>query len=142
MQNQVTDNEDISMASRSNISNVFNLYDKALEQTRSRLESRIVESTNELELFYNQFLKDHIVKYADLFRNEPFRREMHRELEQRYRSSTLRFWAIDGTCKKIDTSDLAIFYGGACVKAKKDDGRRTGSHSLPGMNIDSFITFI
>ena len=103
------------MVSRSNISDVFNLYDKALSQTRLKLESRVVESTNELELFYNQFLKDHIVKYADLFRNEAFRKEMHRELEQRYRTSTLRFWAIDGACKKIDTSDLAIFYGGAYV---------------------------
>lgn len=68
-----------------------------------------------MEAFYNQFLKDHVVKYADLFRNQAFRKEMHRELEQRYRSSTLRFWAIDGACKKIDTSDLAIFYGGSYV---------------------------
>ncbi len=103
------------MVNRSNISNVFNLYDKALEQTRSRLEKRVVESTIELEEFYNEFLKNHIVQYADLFRNKAFRKEMHRELEQRYRSSTLRFWAIDGACKKIDTSDLAIFYGGAYV---------------------------
>ena len=103
------------MSNRSNSSSVFNLYDKALEQTRSRLEKRVVESTYELEGFYNEFLKNHIVQYADLFRNKAFRKEMHRELEQRYRSSTLRFWAIDGACKKIDTSDLAIFYGGAYV---------------------------
>ena len=40
---------------------------------------------------------------------------MHRELQQRHRSSSLRFWAIDGACKKIETSDIAIFYGGAYV---------------------------
>lgn len=38
-----------------------------------------MDSTKELELFYNQFLKNHVVKYADLFRNEAFRKEMHRE---------------------------------------------------------------
>ncbi len=27
----------------------------------------------------------------------------------------MRFWAIDGACKKIETSDIAIFYGGAYV---------------------------
>ena len=48
------------MANRSNISNVFDLYDKALTQTRERLEERVVEGTKELEKFYNEFLKDHI----------------------------------------------------------------------------------
>lgn len=103
------------MVSRSNISSVFNLYDKALGQTRQRLENRVKESTNELASFYDQFLKDHIIKYAELFKNDAFRKDMHMELEQRYRSSTLRFWAIDGACKKLDTSDLSIFYGGAYV---------------------------
>ena len=103
------------VVNRSNISSVFNLYDSALNQTRKRLENRVVDGTHELEEFYGQFLKNHIVKYSPLFKNEAFRREMHRELEQRHRTSTLRFWAIDGTCKKVDTSDLAIFYGGSYV---------------------------
>ena len=103
------------MANRSNISNIFNLYDKALELTRRRLETRLIEGTKELEDFYANFLKNHVIKYSSLFKNEAFRKEMHNELEQRYHSSNLRFWAIDGTCKKIDTSDLAIFYGGSYV---------------------------
>ena len=103
------------MASRSNISDVFDLYDRALTQTRKRLDDRVVQGTIELEKFYNDFLKDHVIQYAKLFKNEAFRRQMHIELEERYRSSELRFWAIDGTCKKIETSDLAIFYGGAYV---------------------------
>ena len=103
------------MVNRSNISSVFNLYDSALNQTRKRLEKRVIDGTHELEDFYAQFLKNHIVKYSPLFKNEAFRREMHRELEQRHRTSTLRFWAIDGTCKKVDTSDLTIFYGGSYV---------------------------
>ncbi|CCJ36020.1 hypothetical protein BN140_1096 [Methanoculleus bourgensis MS2] len=40
---------------------------------------------------------------------------MHRDLQQRHRSSTLRFWAVDGTCKKVETTDIVIFYGGAYV---------------------------
>ena len=37
------------MAYRSNISNVFDFYDKALAQTRDRSEERVVEGTKELE---------------------------------------------------------------------------------------------
>lgn len=103
------------MANRSNISNVFDLYDKALTQTRERLEERVVEGTKELEKFYNEFLKDHVIQYLELFNNKLFRKEMHIEFENRYHSSELRFWAVDGTCKKIETSDLAIFYGGSYV---------------------------
>ena len=103
------------MTNRSNISDVFDLYDKALTQTRKRLDDRVVEGTIELEKFYNDFLKDHVVQYAKHFNDEAFRKEMHMELEGRYHSSELRFWAIDGTCKKLETSDLAIFYGGAYV---------------------------
>ncbi len=103
------------MTNRSNISDVFDLYDRALNQTRDRLDKRVVEGTKELEKFYNEFLKEHVVQYGNLFKNEAFRKEMHIELENRYHSSDLRFWAIDGTCKKIETSDLAIFYGGAYV---------------------------
>ncbi|MDD5474589.1 MAG: hypothetical protein PHU34_10665 [Candidatus Methanoperedens sp.] len=103
------------MTERSTISNIFGLYDKALYQTRNRLEDRVIKGTNELEHFYKEFLKNHIVHYGSLFKNEAFRREMHRELQQRHRSNSLRFWAIDGACTKIETSDLAIFYGGAYV---------------------------
>ena len=101
------------MTGRGTISDVFNMYDKALSQTRNRLENRVVEGTEELKKFYAEFMKDHIIKYNPLFGNEAFRREIHRDLQQRIRSNTLRFWAIDGACRKIDTSDLAIFYGGA-----------------------------
>jgi len=103
------------MTERPTISNIFGLYDKSLSQTRNRLENRVIEGTNELEQFYKEFLKNHIVQYGSLFKNEAFRREMHRELQQRHRSNSLRFWAIDGACTKIETSDLAIFYGGAYV---------------------------
>lgn len=103
------------MPNRPTISNVFDLYDKALGQTRGNLEKRVIEGTRELQGFYEQFLHNHIVRYADLFKVEGFRREMHRELEQRYHSSALRFWAIDGACMKFETSDLAIFYGGSYV---------------------------
>ena len=103
------------MTERPTISNIFGLYDKSLSQTRNRLENRVIKGTKELEQFYNEFLKNHIVHYSTLFKNEAFRREMHRELQQRHRSNSLRFWAIDGACTKIETSDLAIFYGGAYV---------------------------
>lgn len=103
------------MPGRSNVSGVFNLYDKALRMTRTRIENRVRESTVELEDFYAQFLKDLVIKYSDLFSREAFRRDMHTELEDRYKTPTLRFWAIDGACKKIDTSDLAVFYGGSYV---------------------------
>lgn len=103
------------MTERPTISNIFGLYDKALYQTRNRLEDRVIRGTKELEQFYNEILKNHIVHYGSLFKNEAFRREMHRELQHRHRSSSLRFWAIDGACTKIETSDLAVFYGGAYV---------------------------
>lgn len=101
------------MLGRSTVSDVFGMYDKALEQTRGRLERRVREGTEELEQFYAEFLRNHVVRFAPLFRGDAFRREMHRELQQRHRTSELRFWAIDGACCKIETSDLAIFYGGA-----------------------------
>jgi len=103
------------MTERSTISDIFGLYDKALFQTRDRLEKRVINGSSELEDFHDEFLKDHIVHYSSLFKNEAFRREMHRELQQRHRSSALRFWAIDGACQKIETSDIANFYGGAYV---------------------------
>jgi hypothetical protein len=101
------------MPGRSTISDVFTLYDKALTQTRSKLESGALESTRELESFYNEFLKTQIHNYGSLFENEGVRNEIHRNLEQRHRSSQLRFWAVDGACRKVETSDIVIFYGGA-----------------------------
>jgi hypothetical protein len=103
------------MTERPTLSDKFGLYDRALGQTRGRLEERVVQGTQELVALYEEFLKGHVVHHSKTFRNEAFRREMHRELQQRHRSQTLRFWAIDGACKKVETSDLAIFYGGAYV---------------------------
>lgn len=103
------------MPGRSTISDIFSLYDKALSQTRNRLEGRVIESTKNLEEFYSEFLKTQIINYSNLFDNKAFRREMHLELQHRHRSNSLRFWAIDGACRKIETSDIVIFYGGAYV---------------------------
>jgi hypothetical protein len=101
------------MPGRSTISDVFNLYDKALSQTRSKLETGAIESTRELELFYNDFLKTQIINYGTKFESEGVRNEIHRSLEHRHRSSQLRFWAVDGACRKVETSDIVVFYGGA-----------------------------
>jgi hypothetical protein len=101
------------MPGRSTISDVFTLYDKALTQTRSKLETGAIESTRALELFYDEFLRTQIINYGTKFENEGVRNEIHRNLEQRHRSSQLRFWAIDGACRKVETSDIVVFYGGA-----------------------------
>ena len=73
------------------------------------------EGTDALETFYTSFLKAHVVKFHDRFANPAYRREIHRLLQERYHTPSLRFWAIDGACLKVDTSDIAIFYGGAYV---------------------------
>jgi hypothetical protein len=104
-----------TIVGRASISDVFSLYDRALSQTKGRLEESVAETTKELEKFYAEFLKNHIINFSEKFKNEGYRRELHRALQQRCRSTSLRFWAVDGACKKIDTSDLAIFYGGAYV---------------------------
>lgn len=103
------------MAGKQSVSDVFDLYDRSLQSTRGRLERRVVEGTNALEDFYKEFFSTQVVRYAPNFMNPGFRRELHKELQSRYHASTLRFWAIDGACLKVDTSDLAIFYGGAYV---------------------------
>lgn len=103
------------MPGRPTISNIFGLYDKALSQTRGRLEEKVIESTKNLEEFYNEFLNTQVINYSQLFENEAFRREMHLNLQHRHRSNALRFWAVDGACRKIETSDIVIFYGGAYV---------------------------
>jgi hypothetical protein len=103
------------MTGRSTISDVFTLYDKALTQTRNKLETGVIESTSELKKFYDEFLKTQIILYADLFESEGVRNEIHRALQQRHRNSQLRFWAVDGACRKVETSDIVIFYGGAYV---------------------------
>jgi hypothetical protein len=104
-----------SRSGRPTVSDVFDLYDVALSQTRGRLESRLKEGTDALEKFYSTFLVNHVVTFHDRFANPAYRREIHRLLQARYRTNTLRFWAIDGACLKVDTSDIAIFYGGAYV---------------------------
>jgi hypothetical protein len=101
------------MPGRSTISDVFTLYDKALTQTRGKLETGAIDSTRALEQFYNEFLKTQIINYGTKFENEGVRNEIHRNLEQRHRSSQLRFWAVDGACRKVETSDIVVFYGGA-----------------------------
>jgi len=103
------------MDGRSTISDVFSQYDRALDQTRGRIEESLGETTEALDEFYNGFLKNHVINYSERFKNEVFRRELHRSLQQRHKTSTLKFWAIDGACRKIETADLAIFYGGAYV---------------------------
>ncbi len=101
--------------SRPTVSDVFDLYDNALHATKSRLDARVREGTSELEAFHQEFLKNHVVKFHDRFASAQYRREIHRLLADRYHTTSLRFWAIDGACLKVDTSDLAIFYGGAYV---------------------------
>jgi len=103
------------MTERPTISDIFKLYDTALNQTRKRIDDNYADTYTNLEQFYDKFLKNHIINYHNHFKNEAFRREMHRELIQRHRVNSLRFWAIDGACLKVETSDLAIFYGGAYV---------------------------
>src|SRR5438552_11914043 len=103
------------MAGRQSVSDTFDLYDRGLTSTRKRLDKRVVEGTKALEAFYAEFLRSQIVRYGELFSDPAFRREMHKELQARHHASTLRFWAIDGACLKVETSDLAIFYGGAYV---------------------------
>jgi hypothetical protein len=100
---------------RPGISGVFNLYDRALSQTRGRLEDRWIEGTEELKGFYRDFLHHHVKLYAPLFRSESYRAELHRDLGQRFRTSDLRFWAIDGANVSVESSDLLVFYGGAYV---------------------------
>jgi hypothetical protein len=100
---------------RPTLSDVFDLYDRALGQTKSRLDTRVREGTEALEKFYEGFLKNHVIQFQPRFSSPAYRREIHRELEDRTHSSKLRFWAIDGACLKVDTSDIAIFYGGAYV---------------------------
>ena len=100
---------------RGSISDVFDLYDKALSQTRGGLEARTIEGTLALDGFYRGFLRHHVVSFAPRFDRPEVRRELHRTLQERNHSSSLRFWAIDGACLKVDTSDIAIFYGGGYV---------------------------
>ena len=100
---------------RPSISDVFSQYDNALDLTRERIETSLKETTTELDSFYLSFLNKHVINYSAMFKSETFRKELHRTLQQRNKSSELRFWAIDGACRKIDTADLAIFYGGAYV---------------------------
>jgi hypothetical protein len=104
-----------TMPLRPSISDIFTQYDTALKQTRGRIEESVAETTSELDAFYKDFLRNHVIDYAVRFKNEAHRREIHRELQQRFRTSSPRFWAIDGACRKIETSDLVIFYGGAYV---------------------------
>lgn len=101
------------MTERSTISDTFGLYDRALGQTRTRLEKRVLEGTRELDAFYKEFLNNHVVSYGQDFSNEAFCRELHRDLQQRHRSNSLRFWAVDGACATVETSDYFVFYGGA-----------------------------
>jgi hypothetical protein len=103
------------MTERPTISDIFALYDSALNQTRKKIDDNYRDTYQNLEIFYENFLKTHVINYNTHFKNEAFRRDMHRELQQRHRVNSLRFWAIDGACLKVETSDLAIFYGGAYV---------------------------
>jgi hypothetical protein len=103
------------MDGRATISDIFTLYDEALKQTRERFDESVKTTTKNLELFYPEFLNKHVICYANLFENEGYRSEIHRELQQRHRTSSLRFWAVDGACKTVETSDLSVFYGGAYV---------------------------
>lgn len=98
---------------RQTLSDIFDLYEKSLSQTRRRIEERVLTSTAEMKEFHNAFFQKLVVDYRKRFQVEPHRAEIHRELQQRHRASTLKFWAIDGACKQIETSDLVIFYGGA-----------------------------
>lgn len=103
------------MTERPTISDIFALYDSALNQTRKKIDDNYEATYDNLITFYKDFLKNHIINYNKNFKKEAFRRDMHRELQQRHRANSLRFWAIDGACLKVETSDLAIFYGGAYV---------------------------
>lgn len=94
-------------------SEVFDLYDQALKQTKGRLESRYEEANQALDEFYDEFLHNHVLNYGAVFEDPEACRQIHDRLRQRYHEDRLRFWAVDGACMKLPASDLVIFYGGA-----------------------------
>lgn len=97
------------------LSDKFEQYDSALKFTKDKIDRSWEVARKGLERFYSKFLKDHVINYSNYFKLEGHCRELHKEIESAHRSSTIRFWAVDGACMKVEAADLSVFYGGSYV---------------------------
>ncbi len=90
------------------ISAIFGGYRLALDLSQKRYTDLYTERAANAIAFYNDFLKNLIVKF-DNFQEASIRRKIHGEVESFFGRDEIQFVAIDGTCKKDPFTDFMVF---------------------------------
>lgn len=94
------------------ISAIFGGYRQALELSQKRYTDLYTERAANAIDFYNDFLKNLIVRF-DNFQQPSLRRKISREVNSFFgHSDEISFVAIDGTCNKDPFNDFMVF---SCV---------------------------
>lgn len=90
------------------ISGIFDGYRRALNLSQERYTELYTERAANAIDFYNNFLKNLIVKF-DSFQEAALRRRIKREVEAFFGRDEIQFVAVDGTCKKDPFTDFMVF---------------------------------
>lgn len=90
------------------ISGIFDGYRRALDLSQKRYTELYTERATNAIAFYEDFLRNLIVKF-DSFQEVTLRRRIKREVEAFFGRDEIQFVAIDGTCKKDPFTDFMVF---------------------------------
>ena len=101
------------MSEGSELSKVYNQYQKSLEMSQRDYNERLISFSKLLEKRYSELLKDEIVEFAPIFSQQTNRLEIKRYAETFFGTSEINFVAIDGSCMKNVSANFVSFYGGA-----------------------------
>ncbi len=90
------------------VSNIFKSYREALNRSQQRYTSLYTERATNSKAFYDDFLKDLIIKFNN-FQEASLRRRLSREVEAFFGRDDIQFVAIDGSCNKDPFNDFMVF---------------------------------
>ncbi len=97
----------------SEISKVYQQYQRSLESSQAEYESRLKTHSKQLRKRYDELIKGFIKSYSTEFKDQIKRLEIKGIAENFFETSEISFVAIDASCHKEESANFISFYGGA-----------------------------
>ena len=97
----------------SELSKVYDQYQKSLESSQSEYETRLKLHSKTLRKRYDELIKQFVRSYSEDFKDQIKRLEIKGLAESFFETSEISFVAIDASCHKEQSANFISFYGGA-----------------------------
>jgi len=95
------------------ISKIFKSYKDTLDNTYNQQLDNISKIRQRVEDFYKIFLKNLIINYGEIIRDNHKNFLIKENVEKLFGKDNIKFVAIDGSSFKEEFSEFMVFYGGA-----------------------------